>query len=196
MNKKIALENLIDLNEIFKKNGAEYWISCGTLLGLYRDGDFIGHDRDTDLCLNINSLNSTLINDILINDFEIGNIFGRFNDGFEIALHKNGVKTDLFLFYKNDNYWYHSVYSNFTQIDSLKYDYVFKPFELKETEFLGHKFITPDDIESVIIQQYGDDWRIPNKNWSYYTSPANLVKTDKRVLKSDTYNDFKKIINI
>jgi len=195
MNKKIALQNLVDLDNIFRSNKSEYWLSCGTLLGFYRDGDFIGHDTDTDLCVNIESLNKKIINDILNNGFKIGHIFGRSSDGFEIALNRNGVKTDLFFFYKNDNYWYHSVYSNFTQVDSLKHDYVFKPFGLKETEFLGHKFITPDNIESVIIQQYGEDWRLPNSKWSYYQSPKNLVNTNKRVLKSDTYSDYQKIIN-
>jgi phosphorylcholine metabolism protein LicD len=194
MNKQVALENLKQLDRIFRENNTEYWLSCGTLLGLYRDGDFIGHDNDTDVCININSLNKKLLTDIEKNGFKIGNIFGRLEDGFEIALNKNGVKTDLFFFYKKENYWYHSVYSNFTQIDSLKHDYVFKPFNLKETKFLGHKFITPDDIELVIIQQYGDNWRIPNKNWSYYQSPKNIINTNIRILFSDTKNDHKKIL--
>jgi phosphorylcholine metabolism protein LicD len=194
MNKKVALKNLIDLDSIFRDNKSEYWLSCGTLLGLYRNGDFIGHDKDTDLCVNINSLNKDLINSIVNNGFKISSVFGRLKDGFEIALNRNGVKTDLFFFYKNNDYWYHSVYSDFTKVDSLKHDYVFKKFGLKETEFLGHEFITPDDIESVIIQQYGEDWKIPNSKWLYYKSPKNIINTYKRVLKTDTNLDYQKII--
>jgi hypothetical protein len=58
MNKEIALNNLKQLDRIFRENNSEYWLSCGTLLGFYRDGDFIGHDTDTDICLNIDSLST------------------------------------------------------------------------------------------------------------------------------------------
>jgi len=195
MNKKIALKNLIELDNIFRETNSEYWLSCGTLLGLYRDGDFISHDTDTDVCVNINSLNSKLLNTIIGKGFKIGNVFGRLDDGFEITLHKDGVKTDLFFFYKKEGYWYHSVYSHFTRINTLKHDYVFEPFGLKETEFLGHKFITPDNIESVIEQQYGEDWRKPNQKWSYFQSPKNIITTNKRVTNSMTKLDLQKLMN-
>lgn len=193
MNKKIALKNLIDLDKILRENDSEYWLSCGTLLGFYRDGDFIGHDTDTDICVNIESLNKKLINSLLTNGFTIGNVFGRLDDGFEIAIHRQGVKTDLFFFYKKEGYWYHSVYAHFTNVDSLKFDYVYNQFGLKETEFLNYNFTTPNDIESVITQQYGKNWKIPDKNWIYYSSPYNIVSTGKRILKSDTNNDFNKL---
>lgn len=193
MNKKIALQNLKDLDKIFRETNSEYWLSCGTLLGFYRENDFIGHDTDTDVCVNIQSLNSELLNTLTNNDFIIKHKFGRLRDGFEIALTRNGVKTDLFFFYKGKDKWYHSVYANFSRIDTVKYDYIFKPFELKETIFLGHSFITPKNIEEVIIQQYGENWREPIKEWSYYKSPKNVINTNIRVKRIDTENDFKKI---
>lgn len=193
MDKKIALQNLIDLDKIFKETNSEYWLSCGTLLGLHREGDFIGHDTDTDVCVNIDSLNKKLIDSLLANGFNIIRVFGRIDDGFEIAIGRNGVKTDLFFFYKNGDKWYHSVYSNFTQTDSVKYDYIFKPFKLKETEFLGYKFITPDDIENVITQQYGPDWATPTSNWRYDTSPKNSINTGIRVKHGDTIIDYNNI---
>jgi len=193
MNKEIALNNLKQLDRIFRENNSEYWLSCGTLLGFYRDGDFIGHDTDTDICLNIDSLNRELITEIINNNFKIEHIFGRYDDGFELTIRKDGVKTDIFLFYKKEK-WYHSVYSDFTNVDSLKHDYVFKPFGLKETEFLGHKFITPDDIESVIIQQYGFNWKTPDKNWSWYLSPKNIENLGIRVLKELSILDFNNLI--
>lgn len=195
MDKKIALQNLILLDEIFRRNNTEYWLSCGTLLGFYRQGDFISHDLDTDVCISIDSLNLNLLKDIFKNGFKCNRVFGRIHDGFEIALFKNGVKTDLFFVYKKDDYWYHSVYANFTNIDSVKYDYIFEPIEIKETQFLGHMFKTPSDIESVLKQQYGEDWAIPNKNWCYYRSPKNARNTNKRVLISDTLDDFKRFTN-
>lgn len=190
MNKDIAIHNLKDLDRIFRETNTEYWLSCGTLLGLHRENDFISHDTDTDVCINIDSLDYELITALKKHDFKIHRVFGRIKDGFEIAIVREGVKTDLFFFYKNDNYWYHSVYADFTNIDTLKYDYVFEPFELKETEFMGHMFFTPKDIDSVIIQQYGKDWETPNKNWTYFSSPKNIKTTTTRVMREDSWSDF------
>lgn len=33
------------------ENGILYWISCGTLLGSFREGNIIAHDDDIDLCI-------------------------------------------------------------------------------------------------------------------------------------------------
>ena len=35
--------------KILESMGLKYWISAGTALGLYRDGDFIPHDTDIDV---------------------------------------------------------------------------------------------------------------------------------------------------
>lgn len=193
MNKEIALKNLKDLDKIFRETKTEYWLSCGTLLGFYRDGDFIGHDTDTDVCVSIKCLNKNLLDKLKNKGFSVIRSFGRIYDGFEIALTRGGVKTDLFFFYKTKNKWYHSVCANFTATDSIKYDYIFKPFSLKEKEYLGHTFFVPENEEDVIIQQYGENWRVPNKNWSYFTSPKNVVATGLRIKDVDCENDLKNI---
>lgn len=185
MDRKIALDNLITLDKIFKKNNTKYWISCGTLLGFYRDNNFIGHDTDTDICVEIESLNKNLIFDIEDNGFEIQHVFGLIDDGLEITIRKNGVKTDIFFTYKLDNNKiYHSVYSDFRESDYLKHNYIYDRFETKYQNFLGHDFSVPDDIEYVIKQQYGNEWMIPNKNWIYYLSPKNIQHTHIRVEKT------------
>jgi lipopolysaccharide cholinephosphotransferase len=195
MKGEIALNNLIELDKIFKNNKSEYWLSCGTLLGVYRDGDFIGHDTDTDLCLNIHSLDKKLINDILTNGFKVKHVFGRIKDGFEITIEKDNVKTDIFLFYKNENKWYHSVYDNFTGFDCVKYDYIFNKFNITEITFKNYNFCIPLEVEDVITQQYGKRWREIDKNWLYSKSPYNIVNTQIRIPISESKNDLKKLIN-
>ena len=172
-------ENLILLDGIFEKNNSEYWLSCGTLLGFHRDDDFIGHDHDTDLCVNIKSLNKSLLEEILTNGFEIRHVFGRLDKGFELTLSRKNIQVDLFFFYKNEGNWYHCVYSNFNNNFNNRNYYTFKPFGLKRKEFLGYSFSVPDDIEGVLIQQYGPSWEKPNKNWSYYKSPLNVTNTNE-----------------
>lgn len=193
MNKEEALKNLKDLDRIFRETETEYWLSCGTLLGFYRDGDFIGHDTDTDVCVSIECLNKSLLDKIADQGFNILRMHGRVDNGFEITLIKNNIKTDLFFFYKNKDNWFHSVYANHSAGSYDKFDYEFKPFTLKEKEYLGHTFFVPQNEEEVIIQQYGKDWRVPNKNWSYFNSPKNIVNTGIRVNTADCETDFKNI---
>jgi len=49
IDKENAIKNLIDLDSIFRKNKVRYWIQDGTLLGYYRDSDFISYDNDVDM---------------------------------------------------------------------------------------------------------------------------------------------------
>ena len=40
---------LFKLDEVLNQNGLQYWLNYGTLLGAYRDHDFINHDYDLDI---------------------------------------------------------------------------------------------------------------------------------------------------
>jgi phosphorylcholine metabolism protein LicD len=190
MNKESALENLKILDNIFRNMNKEYWVSCGTLLGFYREGDFIAHDTDTDLCVDIKNLDKKLLDEIKKQGFKIKTVFGRYEDGFEIALVRGGVKTDLFFFYKNESKWYYSVYHN-----GQKFDFVYEPFGLKETVFKGYSFMTPDDIEHYLRQKYGDDWRVPRTKWNYWSSPKNSRPAGKAPSAAESKSDLTHILN-
>ena len=47
--KEIAADFLSILKEVFDKRGIMFFLNCGTLLGAYREHDFIAHDVDMDL---------------------------------------------------------------------------------------------------------------------------------------------------
>lgn len=188
-----GIQNLIDLDRVFRKNGVEYWISCGTLLGFHREGSFISHDTDIDICVNIEYLSEKMLLDIFKTGFDFVKVFGTIEDGLEIAIRKNGIKVDLFFFYKKEKYWYHSVYSDFTAHDCLKHDYIFSPFELVEKEYLGHKFFVPSNTDAYLSEQYGKNFWKKSEEWKYYSSPKNIVHTDKRILFEKTVLDFEKI---
>ena len=44
---------LRDITQALDASGVPYWINCGTLLGWYRDGDFICGDNDVDIAVDI-----------------------------------------------------------------------------------------------------------------------------------------------
>lgn len=195
LNRTNAIRALNECTNIITRNNGKYWISCGTLLGAIRDGDFISHDNDIDLCIEAQSFNYNIINNLLKNQFIIIRKYGLLKDGFELTIKKYNIKIDLFFFYKTDDRWYHSVYSDITKTDALKYDYVFKPFQLTKIKFLGYEFFAPDNPKDYLSQQYGDDYMTPNPNWCYYKSPKNITKTDIRIKTMDTENDFNYLIN-
>ena len=61
MNIEKALSNLKDLCLCFNNNSVEYWLSCGTLLGVIRDNSLIKHDNDVDVCVNSIFLNKEFV---------------------------------------------------------------------------------------------------------------------------------------
>jgi phosphorylcholine metabolism protein LicD len=54
---KNSLEFLKLITSELDKNNIPHWIDCGTLLGAYRESDFIEHDDDIDISVNIDHLN-------------------------------------------------------------------------------------------------------------------------------------------
>jgi len=44
-----ALRNLLDVKQVFDKNGIRFWLDYGTLLGAIRDGKLVRHMGDVDL---------------------------------------------------------------------------------------------------------------------------------------------------
>ncbi|WP_417265851.1 hypothetical protein [Brumimicrobium sp.] len=195
MNNNQAISNLKELDTIFRELGVEYWLSNGTLLGVYRDNKLIDSDANTDISVNVKTISKDMFQKIKAANFSLVRFFGKLQDGFMVEIAKNDVKTNLFFFYKNKEKWYHSVYVDVDGNESLKYDYVFEPFELTEISFEGNQFVIPSTTEVVLNQQYGDDWQTPNNNWSYTDSPKNAVKTNERFKVSESESDFNTLMN-
>jgi lipopolysaccharide cholinephosphotransferase len=49
MREELAVENLMDVKEVFDERGIRYWLDWGTLLGAVREGKMIEWDHDIDL---------------------------------------------------------------------------------------------------------------------------------------------------
>ena len=47
--KRVAVENLREIKDVFDENGIKFWLDSGTLLGAVRDGKIIEWDGDVDL---------------------------------------------------------------------------------------------------------------------------------------------------
>mgnify|MGYP002478216951 FL=1 len=177
MNKTNALSNLKNLDRIFKSFNVPYWLTDGTLLGYYRDGNFISHDQDTDLGIMFKDFSPSVLKEIQSNDFKIDHVFGYPCDCLEIAISRNGVKTDLFFYYErfdNPDIIYHSAFLKAVN----RIDYEYNKFKVKDANFLGHTFNVPENELEFIETKYGVDWKIPDIKWNWAFSPRNHIKTN------------------
>jgi lipopolysaccharide cholinephosphotransferase len=191
MNKETALRNLIELDLYFRSKKINYWLTAGTLLGCYREGDFIGHDTDVDLCVDAVHITPEFFQGLIRIKFEISEVFGQIKNGFMVSIVKHKLKVDIYFFYTADHYSYHSVYSHLTELFCIKHDYVYDPPSLIEVSFLGHKFFVPQNTRSYIVQQYGDKFMSPVKDWSYVYSPKNVIHTEEVIGIFDTLTDIR-----
>jgi len=186
IDKKIAIDNLITLRDILESENINWWLTDGTLLGLYREGDFIKHDTDTDIGIEWTTFTKSALRKILDKGFKIQHMFGLWKNSFEITLEKSGLRTDFFFFYTEGDRYYHSSFDHFTQVGCIRYDYDYKPFGTKWTKFLGEDFKIPEDPLLFIETKYGFEWRTPIKQWHWSTSPKNFIKTNEYITYTES----------
>jgi len=96
INTTIAIENLLDLTAIFKKYNQKHYIAYGTLLGFYREKNFIKHDVDTDLIIFsfTNFLKILNTDEFKKSKFQLG----RVQNGYLSTVFRNGEFIDLYFF--------------------------------------------------------------------------------------------------
>lgn len=153
---------------ILQKNGFDYWLTAGTLLGLHREGRFLPHDGDLDVDI---GFDEPLYNDHSMNDFK------RIIELFE----KEGMKIGRTMFYDAVNpmqaafigegnivydiyfyYLYGDDYVNINEHGLIKFPKnIIKKTKLRE--FNGTNYSIPCKQEEYIAMRYGKGWRTPKK---------------------------------
>jgi hypothetical protein len=186
MNSKIALNNLIELTSILKNNNVVHWITDGTLLGFYRENNFISHDTDTDIGVLFKSFDVNVVTDCLNSGYKVHHILGYPKDSLEITFVKDGVRTDLFFFYEDGDKFHHSAFNKFSNLTYNRIDYYYDKFEVKEDIYLNNSFFIPEDPLKFILTKYGPNWETPIKRWDYANSPLNSVQTNTIINRSDS----------
>lgn len=184
MNKQNAFLTLCDLKKVFDEHKINFWISDGTLLGYYRDKDFISHDPDIDVGIFIEDWDQNILYFLKNSGFNVFYEFGKEECGLEYAVQKRNIKIDLFFFYKylpKRNAYWHAAWMQDDKVDNSLRKMIricYEPFELQKITFLGVDFLAPDNIEKYIIQKYGKDWKTPKVNWNWTSDPFNSEYVD------------------
>lgn len=162
MEKTKAINNILEIQKL---------IPCfavyGTALGIIREQDIISHDLDTDLGIMSSDFKWEYLTTLIKNGYEIHNIYGMRNIGLEISVKKDGIKTDLMIFYKKDGKITNSLWKNDCQSldDQIIHEYEPIVFEIQNGNLAGHEVKTLG--ENYIKAVYGAEWRIPIEKWDW-----------------------------
>ena len=154
--------------------GIPFWLSSGTLLGWFRQCDFIPYSIDVDVGVFIKDHTSDLLKELQASALRLDHKFGKVSDSLQYTFDIGKVKLDIFFFYEDKvikKYWNGGTdYST-----GEKFKYWFDKFTLCWTEFYDMKVRVPCDTELYIKANYGPDWFKPVKHWEWNKSPPNVV---------------------
>ena len=154
------------------------WLDFGTLLGYYRENDFISHDLDMDFGIQVSSLEEfEVIEEQLIN-----NGFNRtkefyFNKNLvELSYSYKGLNVDFIIYKKEDDkvssdtiFFMTKALGNPTRYEVYHYEIPFSG--LKECDFKGMKVKVPDNTQEYLRTLYGEDFETPNTNYNWKENP-------------------------
>lgn len=181
---------LIRLKEVLDSNGIFFWLEFGTLLGAYREHDFIKHDLDLDIGVFFD--NPQLVRKVLekggfklIKEYRVGDE-GLL--GFEETYSYKDVTIDIFYFHKVRDVMYCNTFSPFE--DEYKDMTIFQVKQITVPytgfsilEFKGMNFNVPYDIPKHLTAHYGKNFMIPNAKFNYKEEATNIYwfKREERI---------------
>lgn len=154
-----AADTLRFVNATLRKKGLRPFLMSGTLLGYFRDGQIMPHDKDVDIGI-IGWEHQYDVAQALADT-------GRFRiDFFELKgdrtflfapkdIH-NQVAIDIFFYHDKGDHFLHGINFNIGYLQNFR----FSKFGLKETKFLGEQFWIPDNPVRNLQENYGD-WQKP-----------------------------------
>ena len=165
----LQMEGLIELKKIMNSVLKNWFLSGGTLLGVYRDGDFIPWDWDVEVTVLSEEAiikEGELLKSLALAGFTITNLDST-KENFKIDAKGWGTSYEIVGRYLKDN---NSIRArSMTEVPS-------KFFQSTETvTFRGHDFPAPSPADKFLEAMYGD-WKKPKKTVDknqYYSKSAH-----------------------
>ncbi len=151
----------------------------GTLLGIIRENGLLKHDLDIDTAVlgrpNLYRYVTMLMER---NGYELWREYITNGKVVEQSYHYKDTKVDVnyyeyrgkgvntWLFYRDPSRKYRNNIRNIVRMDYALVK------DVKKIDVQGHKIYIPDSAEKLLEEKYGKNWRVPDKGWIYWQSPA------------------------
>ena len=151
-----AKDVLFEVDELLKIYGIDYFLSCGTALGLYRDGNFIPWDDEIDIEIFSEHFVLALddLRELFIENGFIARATPRGNTS-KMGLFKKGVKIAIGSIYRDNNGYRCDLYQKFPE------SFFDNP---QIYNFCGRDFRLPGPTDEYLTFYYGD-WKTVIKSY-------------------------------
>lgn len=173
---------LSQLHTALSDAGILYFVDFGTLLGMIREGHFLGHDADIDLgILDVTSGTQARVHDALSQHGYRLIMSYWYKDRCVAQSYMCGsVKVDFCYYEESPQYsccWL--FYCNMKERNYPSKDFA-TVYEIKYRPISGIRTIVrqgvemnvPEDPEQLLEDKYGPGWKKPDKGWRYWLAPG------------------------
>jgi len=186
--KNHAFDVLLRAKECLDNAGLFFWLDFGTLLGAYREKDFIKHDMDIDISMFTKDIEAAK-KAMLQGGFKLYRTFEVFGDptGVEQTYSYKGVFLDIFYYLENGDLMYCHAFS-WHEDDDYRFggakEASVKKWFCPNTGFAplmfkGHQFNAPKDIVKYLTVNYGPNFMKPDKKFDYKKHCRNFTSYSK-----------------
>lgn len=156
----------------------DLWLDFGTLLGFYREKDFINHDLDMDFGIIINDYDDFLEKEkyLIKNGFIRTKEFYYKNRLVELSYSYKGLNVDFIVYYKKTDivesdtiFFMTNALGKPTRYEVYNYSLPFS--ELEEHNFKAVEIKVPNNTREYLSKLYGEDFEVPNTNYNWKENP-------------------------
>lgn len=175
-------ELLQAFSKALNENNIVFWLEFGSLLGYYRENDFIKHDCDLDFGAYLEDAKKIRAA-LLAHGFEIIYEYMASDGGLEECYKYKHVTVDIFYFRKDEKVFYcnsFTVMSKFSFWGLItRYKCKVKRVEIPNNGFVKTTYknvevYIPEDVEKHLIMHYGQYYMIPNPKFDYKKESTNV----------------------
>lgn len=184
-------ELLQAFSNALNENNIVFWLEFGSLLGYYREHDFIKHDCDIDFGAYIEDAPSIRLA-LEDHGFTLLHRYRSSDGGIEECYKYKHTTIDIFYFRKDDS----SLYCNTFVLEDFYVKRWFKR-ELKcsvkkitipndgftKTTYKGCIVYVPKNVEKHLQMHYGKSFMVPNPNFNYKKEATNITYYDYNQVK-------------
>jgi hypothetical protein len=174
--RRLGFQLLNRASDVFKALGIPFWLSSGTLLGWYRQCDFLDYSGDVDVGMFAEDYQPDMLGPLRAAGLVLTHRFGQVDDGFELSFgyteEGHELKLDVFFIYRAVGHFWNAGTDAF---NGQKYRYSDVPFTLCWAEFEELVVQVPCETEEYLRTNYGANWFTPVTHWDWKTSPPNVA---------------------
>ena len=156
----------------------DLWLDFGTLLGFYRENDFINHDLDMDFGIIINDYDDFLEKEkyLIKKGFSRTKEFYYKNRLVELSYSYKGLNVDFIVYRRKADviesdtiFFMTNALGKPTRYEVYNYSLPFS--ELEEHNFKAVEIKVPNNAREYLSKLYGEDFEVPNTNYNWKENP-------------------------